>query len=188
MKDCIKKVAFVLSGLFIITSTFILYRVTNVDASSTPKKYGSWTLNCTLNNEKKQLCFLSQQINNLEKDKEKEILAIYHIGYFNVEQEEQELKIIEQEEQELKIIEIVPSNVQIPAGTVINSGDKRIAAGKYINCTINGCQALAVITKDDLEMILSNDNYIELITADGKQAKISFIKDGLKEGLKALSR
>ncbi len=37
-------------------------------------------------------------------------------------------------------------------------------------------------------MILSNDNYLELITADGKQAKISFIKDGLKESLKALSR
>ncbi|AFC70962.1 invasion associated locus B family protein [Rickettsia australis] len=176
MKDCIKKVAFVLSGLFIITGTFIVYKVEKVDASSAPKKYGAWTLNCTLNDEKKQLCFLSQQINNLEN--EKEILAIYHIGYFNGEQEEQELKIIE----------IVPSNVQIPAGTVINSGDKRIAAGKYVNCTINGCQALAVIKKDDLDMILSNDNYIELITADGKQAKISFIKDGLKEGLKALSR
>ncbi|CEO17268.1 hypothetical protein RMONA_04415 [Rickettsia monacensis] len=37
-------------------------------------------------------------------------------------------------------------------------------------------------------MILSNDNYLELITTDGKQAKISFIKDGLKEGLNALSR
>ncbi|WP_233466328.1 invasion associated locus B family protein [Rickettsia tamurae] len=117
-------------------------------------------------------------MNNLEKDKEKGILAIYHIGYFNGEQEEQELKIIE----------IVPSNVQIPAGTVINSGDKRISAGKYVNCTVNGCQVLAILIKDDLDMILSNDNYLELITTDGKQAKISFIKDGLKEGLKALSR
>ena len=53
MKDCIKKIAFVLSGLFIITGTFIVYRVENVDASSAPKKYGAWTLNCTLNNEKK---------------------------------------------------------------------------------------------------------------------------------------
>ena len=177
MKDYVKKIAFVFSGLFIITGTFVLYSIQNVDASTTPKKYGAWTLNCTLN-EKKQLCFLSQQINNLEKDKEKEILAIYHIGYFNQEQEEQELKIIE----------IVPSNVQIPAGTIINSGDKRIAAGKYVNCTVNGCQALATITQNDLDMILSNNNYVELITADGKQAKISFIKDGLKEGIKALSR
>ncbi|WP_341787618.1 invasion associated locus B family protein [Rickettsia endosymbiont of Cantharis rufa] len=178
MKDCIKKIAFIFSGLFIITGTFVLYSMENVDASTAPKKYGAWTLNCTLNNKKKQFCFLSQQINNLEKDKERGILAIYHIGYFNQEQEEKKLKIIE----------IVPSNVQIPAGTVINSGDKLIAAGKYVDCTINGCQALAVITKDDLDMILSNDNYVELITADGKQAKISFIKDGLREGLKALSR
>jgi|GEM_PF-4218767 len=178
MKDCIKKIAFVCSGLFLIVGTFVLYRVENVDASSAPKKYGAWTLNCTLNNDKKQLCFLSQQINNTEKDKEQEVLAIYHIGYFNQEQEEKELKILE----------IVPSNVQIPAGTVINSGEKRIAAGKYVNCTINGCQALAVITPNDLDLILSNDNYVELITADGKQAKISFIKDGLKEGLKALSK
>ena len=178
MREYIKKIAFVFSGLFIITGAFILYSIENVSASTAPKKYGAWTLNCTLNNEKKQLCFLSQQINNREKYKEKEILAIYHIGYFNGEQEEQDLKIIE----------IVPSNVQIPAGTVINSGDERIAAGKYVNCTVNGCQALAVITKDDLDMILSKDNYLELTTADGKSAKISFIKDGLKEGLKALSR
>ncbi|ABV73271.1 chaperonin GroEL [Rickettsia canadensis str. McKiel] len=177
MKDYVKKIAFVFSGLFIITGNFVLYSIQNVNASTTPKKYGAWTLNCTLN-EKKKLCFLSQQINNLEKDKEKEILAIYHIGYFNQEQEEQELKIIE----------IVPSNVQIPAGTIINSGDKRIAAGKYVNCTVNGCQALATITQNDLDIILSNNNYVELITADGKQAKISFIKDGLKEGIKALSR
>ncbi|HJD58783.1 MAG TPA: invasion associated locus B family protein [Rickettsia endosymbiont of Ceroptres masudai] len=176
MREYIKKIAFVFSGLFIITGTFVLYSIENVNASTAPKKYGAWTLNCTLNNEKKQLCFLSQQINNLEKDKE--ILAIYHIGYFDGEHEEQELKIIE----------IVPSNVQIPAGTVINSGDKRISAGKYVNCTVNGCQALAIITKDDLDALLSNDNYLELITADGKQAKISFIKDGLKEGIKALSR
>ncbi|WP_347938949.1 invasion associated locus B family protein [Rickettsia oklahomensis] len=178
MKDYVKKITFVFSGLFIITGTFVLSRIENIYASTTPKKYGAWTLNCTLNTEKKQLCFLSQQINNLEKDKEKEILAIYHIGYFNQEQEKQELKIIE----------IVPPNVQIPAGTVIKSGDKRIAAGKYVNCTVNGCQALATITQNDLDMILSNNNYVELITAEGKQAKISLIKDGLKEGLQALSR
>ncbi len=86
MKDCIKKIAFIFSGLFIITGTFVLYSIENVNASTAPQKYGAWTLNCTLNNENKQLCFLSQQINNLEKDKEKEILAIYHIGYFNGEQ------------------------------------------------------------------------------------------------------
>ncbi|KJV89313.1 hypothetical protein RBEAN4_0285 [Rickettsia bellii str. RML An4] len=37
-------------------------------------------------------------------------------------------------------------------------------------------------------MILLNDNYLEFITADGKQAKITFIKHGLKEGLKVLER
>lgn len=178
IKDYVKKIIFVCSGLFVIVGTFVLYRVENVDASTAPKKYGAWTLNCTLNNEKQQLCFLSQQINNLEKDKEKEILAIYHIGYFNGEQEAKELKIIE----------IVPPNVQIPAGTIINSGGKQLAAGKYVNCTINGCQAVATIIKDDLEMILSNENHLEFITSDGKQAKISFVKDGLKEGLKALEK
>lgn len=52
MKDCIKKIAFVFSGLFIITGTFVLYSIENVNASTAPKKYGAWTLNCTLNNDK----------------------------------------------------------------------------------------------------------------------------------------
>ncbi|XVN40880.1 MAG: invasion associated locus B family protein [Rickettsia endosymbiont of Argas persicus] len=177
MKNYIKKIAFICSGLFVIAGTFILYR-TEVDASSTPKKYGAWTLSCTLDNEKKQICFLSQQINNIEKDKEKEILAIYHIGYFNKEQNTKELRIVE----------ILPPNVQIPAGTVINSGGTQLAAGKYVNCTTQGCQAVAIISESDLDSILSNDNYIEFLTADGKHAKISFIKDGLKEGVKALER
>lgn len=178
MMNYVKKIVFVCSGLFVIVGTFVLYRVENVDASITPKKYGAWNLNCTLNNKQKQICYLSQQINNTEKDKEKEILAVYHIGYLNREQDTKELKIIE----------IVPPNVQISAGTIINSSEKGIAPGKYVNCTINSCQAIATITKDELEMILSNDNYIELITADGKQIKFSFITNGLKEGLKALER
>ncbi|KJW03463.1 hypothetical protein REIP_1496 [Rickettsia endosymbiont of Ixodes pacificus] len=32
MKDCIKKIAFVFSGLFIITGTFVLYSIENVNA------------------------------------------------------------------------------------------------------------------------------------------------------------
>lgn len=103
---------------------------------------------------------------------------MYHIGYFNSDQSKKELKLIE----------VLPPNVQIPAGTAINSGEKNIAPGIYINCTINSCQAIATITQDDIEMILSNDNYLEFITADGKQAKITFIKHGLKEGLKVLER
>lgn len=178
MKNYVKKIAFICSGLFIIVGTFVLYRIENVDASTAPKKYGAWTLNCTTNNEKKQLCVLSQQINNTVKDKEKEILAIYHIGYFDGEQEEKELKLIE----------VVPPNVQIPSGTIISSGNKQIAAGKYVNCTINGCQAVVTITKDDIETILSSDNQLVFITSDGKQAKIPFIKDGLKEGLKFLEK
>lgn len=178
MKNYIKKTIFVCSGLFVIVGVFVLFRVENVNASTAPKKYGSWNLNCNLNNEQKQIYFLSQQINNTEKDKEKEILAMYHIGYFN---NDQSIK-------ELKLIEVLPPNVQIPAGTAINSGEKNIAPGKYINCTINSCQAIATITKDDIEMILSNDNYLEFITADGKQAKITFIKHGLNEGLKVLER
>lgn len=177
MKNNIKKIAFICSGLFIIVGTFVLYRIENVNASSAPKKYGAWNLNCTVNNNQQQFCFLSQQINNIEKGKEKEILAIYHIGYFNN---------IEQETKELKIIEILPPNVQIPAGTSINSAGKYIAAGKYVNCTTQGCQAIANITQSELDIILSNDNYVEFLTAEGKQAKVSFIKNGLKEGLKAL--
>ncbi|HJD56377.1 MAG TPA: invasion associated locus B family protein [Rickettsia endosymbiont of Pyrocoelia pectoralis] len=177
MKNNIKKITFICSGLFIIVGTFLLYRIENVNASSAPKKFGAWNLNCTVNNNQQQFCFLSQQIHNSEKDKEKEILAIYHIGYFNNG---------EQETKELKIIEILPPNVQIPAGTAINSGEKLIAAGKYANCTNQGCQAIAVITPSDLDSILSNENYVEFLTADGKQAKISLIKNGLKEGLKAL--
>lgn len=178
MKNYIKKITFICSGLFIIVGTFVLSRVENVDASTAPRKYGAWTLNCATNNDEKQLCVLSQQINNTAKDKEKEILAIYHIGYFDGEQEEKELKLIE----------VIPPNVQIPNGTIINSGSKQLAAGKYVNCTINGCQAVATITKDDIGMILSNDNQLVFITSDGKQAKILFIKDGLREGLKALEK
>ncbi len=114
MKNYIKKTIFVCSGLFVIVGVFVLFRVENVNASTAPKKYGAWNLNCNLNNEQKQICFLSQQINNTEKDKEKEILAMYHIGYFS---DDQSIK-------ELKLIEVLPPNVQIPAGTAINSGEK----------------------------------------------------------------
>ena len=179
MKDYIKKNAFICSGLFLIVGTFVLYNIKNVDASSTAlKKFGAWTLNCTLNNDKKQICFLSQQINNTEKGKEKEVSAIYQIGYFNQEQTEKKLMIIE----------IVPPNVHIPKGTVINSGGELVAAGKYVNCTVNGCQAIATITSNELEMILSNYNYLEIVIADGRETKIPLIKDGLKEGLKAISK
>lgn len=178
MKNYFKKTLFVFVGLLFIGSGFLFGQPGKVDAASKKeeKKFGNWVLNCVAGDKKKQICFLSQQVNNTTKGKEREVLAVYQVGYFG-------------QEKELKIIEILPANIQIPVGTSIISSTKLIAPGKYVNCTAGNCQAIALISQDDLKTILSNeDNSIGIITAEGKQVNFPLFKNGLEEGLKALKK
>jgi invasion protein IalB len=146
------------------------------EAANELKKFGNWSLSCSTDNQKKEFCFLTQQITNNTKEKEQEILAMYHVGYFG-------------KEKELKIIQVLPTNVQIAAGTSIISGEKLIAAGKYASCTTANCQAVAIISPSDLKTILSsNNNSVASMNAEGKQINYPFSKDGLKEGLDALKK
>ncbi|MFY9589587.1 invasion associated locus B family protein [Rickettsia endosymbiont of Halotydeus destructor] len=176
MKNYFKKTLFVFVGLLFIGSGFLFGQPEKVDAASKEekKKFGNWALSCIADDKKKQICFLSQQVNNTTKGKEQEVLAMYQVGYFG-------------QEKELKIIEILPANIQIPAGTSIISSTKLIAPGKYVNCTAGNCQAIAPLSQEDLKTILSNENNsIGVMNAEGKQVNFPLSKDGLEEGLKAL--
>ncbi|WP_341789502.1 invasion associated locus B family protein [Rickettsia endosymbiont of Polydrusus tereticollis] len=176
MKSYLKKTLFVFAGLLFIGGGFFFGQPGKVDAASKEekKKFGNWSLNCSVDDKKKQICFLSQQINNTIKGKEQEVLALYQVGNFG-------------QEKEVKIVETLPANILIAPGTSIISGTQLIAPGKYVNCTLGNCQAVASISQSDLKTILSSDNnFVGVMTAEGKQVNFPLSKEGLEEGLKAL--
>jgi invasion protein IalB len=169
------KLIFILSGLVIIGIGFFFGKEHIVQAAlKEGQKFDDWTVTCTKDEKKKQTCLLTQQIPVTTKDDKTQIIAVYQIGYFG-------------KDKTLKMIQIVPLGINLQTGTSIISGDKLIAPGKFVVCTAMGCQALADISDDDLNIILSNtQNFLGLMGSDGKQANISISNKGLKEGLEAL--
>ena len=168
------KLFFILTGLVIIGTGFFVSKEHIAQAGSKEgQKFDDWTVACSKDEKKKQTCLLTQQI-TVTKDDKAQIIAVYQIGYFG-------------KDKTLKMIQIVPLGINLQIGTSIISGDKLIAPGKFAVCTTVGCQAVADISDNDLNTILSNaQNSLGLMGADGKQANISMSNKGLKEGLEAI--
>ena len=83
--------------------------------------------------------------------------------------------------------QILPLGPNLLLGTSIISSEKLIAPGKYTTCTAGGCYALAEISNQDLDTILSSsNNVLGFISAEGKQINLPISTKGLKEGLISL--
>jgi invasion protein IalB len=175
MTTNIKQAIFVIIGLAIISTVFIITKPSSVEASKQEgKKFDDWVVSCSKADEKTktpQVCFLTQQVNITKEDKQ-EVVAIYQIGYFGPNKE-------------LKMIQTVPLGIRIEAGTSIVSSKNLVAPGKYTTCTNLGCQAVATISDADLKTILgTKEANLVFMNLDGQQIPLPLSTKGLQEGLK----
>jgi invasion protein IalB len=175
MKTNIKQLAFVFSGLAIITIVFLLTKSGNVEASDkNGKQFDDWSVQCNKEgpeDKKITVCLLTQLV-NVTKDDKQEPLALYQLGYIGPKKE-------------LKMIQTMPLGIRIDAGTSIISSKKLIAPGKFSVCTQVGCQAVADISSSDLKTILNNnENSVVFMNIEGKQVVMPLSTKGLEEGLK----
>ena len=171
----IKQIAFVASGLIIITAIFALTQLNVATAAKQDgKKFDDWVVACTPKNEKTktpETCLLTQQI-NISQDNKQQPIALFQIGYFG-------------SKKELKLIQTLPLGVSIQAGTSIISSKNLIAPGKYTTCLNNGCNAVAPISSADLKTLLSNaENSVAFMNLEGKQITLPISVKGLEQGLK----
>ena len=174
MKNYYKKTLFIIAGLSVIGASFFFSKSNIVEAAiKDGEKFGDWNVSCVKNNNKKQLCFLAQQVTTTKDDKA-QIVAAYQIGYFG-------------KDKKLNMTQILPLGLNLLLGTSIISSEKLIAPGKFTTCIASGCFALAEISNQDLETLLSStNNAIGFINAEGKQINLPISTKGLKEGLAAL--
>lgn len=175
MKSSYKKTLFILAGLSIIGASFFFSQSNIVKASvKEGKKFGDWTVSCLKDNNKKPRCFLVQQV-TITKDDKMQSVAAYQIGYFG-------------KDKKLSMTQILPLGPNLLLGTAIISSDQLIAPGKFTTCTAEGCYALAEISNQDLDNILSASNrlLVGFISAEGKQINLPISINGLKEGLLSL--
>lgn len=174
----VKKAAFVVIGLAVVSAAFLFSRSHNVQAAKKEgTKFDDWVVSCTPKEANEgsgeQTCLLTQQIST-EKDKKQEILAIYQIGYFG-------------KEKTLKMVQVLPLGISLEAGTSIVSSKNFIAAGKFTTCTQAGCHAVANISDEDLKTILNNkENAVAFMSTEGKQINFPFSAKGLQSGLNYL--
>jgi invasion protein IalB len=175
MQISFKKTLFILAGLAIISAGFFYGKSNIVQASlKEGQKFNDWGANCVVDENKKQVCFLSQQY-RITKDKKTEVVAEIQIRYLPANKK-------------LIMIQALPLNVMLIPGTAVISNDKTIAPAKFSVCSATGgCQAMVELSSSDIESILtSENNFIGFINYDGKQANIPISNKGLKEGLAAL--
>jgi len=174
MQTCFKKTLFVITGLVLIGTGFFLTKTHIANASGiNGKVFGDWKVSCVKNENKNNLCFLTQQATTTKDDK-LQILAVYQVGYFG-------------KDNVLKFIQIVPLGVNLQSGTSIISGEKLLAPSKFTICTAAGCEAIGIITNDDFQTIISNNNnFLAMMGSDNKQINLPISSKGLKEGLEAL--
>lgn len=174
MKSCYKKTLFIIAGLSIIGASFFFSKSNIVEAAiKEGEKFGDWTVSCVKDDKKKQICFLVQQVTTTKDDKT-QLVAAYQIGYFG-------------KDKKLSMTQILPLGPNLLLGTSIISSEKLIAPGKYTTCTAGGCYALAEISNQDLDTILSSpNNVLGFISVEGKQINLPISTKGLKEGLISL--
>lgn len=173
MKNSVKKVIFISSGLLIITFLFFSTKISlgNV-ANIHGKKFGDWVVECSKNEQSKdEICILTQQVTIKQNDQQKPI-ALFQIGYFGPKKE-------------LKLIQTLPLGIRLDSGTSVISQKKLIAPGKFVTCTTNGCQSVSLLSEEDLSSINSTtENFVAFMGLDEKQTTLPISTKGLKEGLK----
>lgn len=175
MMKNIKQIAFVIVGLTIVTTFFLMLRSSPVEASEKDgKKFDDWVVTCTKEDEKTKTpatCFLSQSV-NLTKDGKQQQIALYQVGYFGPKKE-------------LKMVYVLPNSVRVDVGTSIISDKKLISAGKFTVCNQTGCQAISDVSDADLKAIQSaSENFITFMDSEAKQINFPLSNKGLAEGLK----
>lgn len=136
------------------------------------QKFDDWAVACELDANKKQSCFLAQTLNSKEGEATQQI-AQFRIGYFNTKS--------------LKMVQLLPFGVALQPGTSIISGEKVIAPGKFTTCQPQGCIALLELSINDLDAITTNaQNFVGVISIEGKQMNIPISNKGLKEGIASM--
>lgn len=186
MKVNYKKAIFVVAGLLAIGAALSFGKSSPVEAAlKAGQKFDDWTIACdnaseSTNNKKnkqvKQTCYLTQALINKKDEKTQQTIAVYRIGYFN-------------NAKTLKIMQVLPLGVSLQTGTSIISSEKLIAPGKFTTCYADGCLAVADIKKEDIEtMLASKQNFIAMMSIEGKQINLPISPKGLKEGIEALSK
>ena len=175
----IKQTIFIITGLAIISIAFLFSRLNYVQAAKKEgTKFDDWVVTClpkdAKNASSEQDCFLTQQVTTQQKDEKQkdvqQILAIYQIGYGK--------------DKVLRMIQILPLGVALQAGTSIVNSKNLIAPGKFTTCTQAGCQAIVVISDEDLKKILTNsENAVAFMNGEGKQVNLPLSNKGLQNGL-----
>ena len=176
MKTQIKQWLFIVTGLVIIGGGVFFGKFQVVNAAvKEAQKFEDWTVVCNKDEQKKQLCFLSQQVSTTKDDKA-QVIAVYQVGYFD-------------KEKKLKMIQILPLGVNLQAGTsIISDKENLVAPGKYSLCTAVGCHAVAELSDKDLNTILSSATNMLGFMSEGKQVNLPISVKGLKDGIEALKK
>lgn len=169
----LRKTLFGLTGAALIALFVLIGRSPAVYAAlKEGQKFEDWAVACELDANKKQSCFLVQALNSTEGDKTQQI-AQYRIGYFGTKT--------------IKMVQILPFGVALQPGTSIISGEKIIAPGKFTTCQPVGCIAALDLSKGDLDSIIANDqNFVGMISIEGKQMNVPLSNKGLKEGIASM--
>lgn len=175
MQLSLKKAIFIISGLTIIGLGFFFSKYNIVQASlKEGQKFDDWSVSCTNDENKKQICLLNQQTQITKGDKI-EILSAYQIGYIG-------------KDKKLMMVQILPLGSMLQSGTTLLSDKKLLAPGKYSFCNAQGCQAFAELSKEDLKQIITgSSNFVSYINYEGKQVSVPLSNKGLKEAIDALN-
>ena len=175
MNANIKKISFISVGLAIVTAIFVFMWLNIATANKqNGKKFDDWVVSCVAKDEKSEkaeICFLTQQLNLKQEDKQQPI-ALFQVGYFG-------------EKKGLKLIQTLPLGVNLEAGTSVVSSKKLIMPGRYTVCVASGCNAVAPISDEDFKILTSEtDNSVVFMNIEGKQMSLPISTKGLVKGLK----
>lgn len=172
-----KKILFTLSGIALVTLLSLFIQNYVHAAPKEGKKFGSWIVTCEKGEKNKKTCFLTQSLSTPagEDGKSQQHFATFKIGYVSGSKD-------------LQMIQILPFGLSLQSGSsVILSSDKLVSPGIFTTCQPFGCIAIAKITDKDLsEITKSEEFFVGVMAAEGKQVNIKLDPKGLKEGVAAL--
>jgi invasion protein IalB len=176
MKVNNKQITFAALGLALITvilASSIHFNIASA-AKEDGKTFGNWKVFCqkNLQGDKKEMCLLTQTLNVVNNEtKEQQEFAIFQFGYWG-------------DKKELKMVQSLPLGISIQAGTSLVSEKKLLAPGQYQTCISTKCNAVAAISDQDLNTILSGkENAVIFMSYNGKSISLPLDINGLKEGL-----
>lgn len=174
----VKQLVFIFIGLALIGTGLFFGRMHLADASlKEGQKFDDWKVACVKGQDKskKTICYLGQEV-TITKDDKPQVLAMYQIGHF-------------QDDKKLRMIQILPLGIALQPGTSLMIGEKLIAPGKFTTCTAVGCNAVAEISNEDFEAILSVEKpALIFMNLEGTQVSLPISSKGLKEGIEALGK